>query len=214
MARRHSSMTLYELARFRGRLISKNMIRIPVDDELYRFIWIRHAPKSRTNQAYLGIGLERLDREAWGVLATCISSAFESQRDAKISLPIVKHATERLNCGFPALPRGSLDIYEILKQVEQTPLEQCLVEMSLQSFVTHLERKWKPLEWLDVHPPALFSLYTLIQRDSSSGKLAPCRFHGLHEDTLQRVNRALLNCPELTYLDIENFIMENVDRIH
>lgn len=200
-------MTLYEFARFRGKLVSENMIRIPVDDELYAFIWIRHAPKSRTNQAYVGMGLERLDREAWGVLATILSSSFEAQRDARVSLPIVKHATERLNSGFPVLPRGTLDIYDILKKVEQTPLEHCLIGMSLQSFVAHLERKWKPLEWLDVHPVALFSLYTLSRRDSSSGRLAQCQFRGLHEDTLQRVNRALLDCSGLTNLDIERFIM-------
>lgn len=202
-------MTLYELARFRGEQTSKNMIRIPVDHELYLFIWIRHAPRSRTNQAYLGVGLERLDREAWGVLAARVSHYFESQRDAEISLPIVKHATERLNCGFPALPKGSLNIYDILRRVEQTPPE--VIEMSLQSFVTHLEREWKPDEWLDVHPAALFSFYTLIRRDSSSGKLAPCQFRGLHEDTLQRVNRALLDCSDVTSVDIEKFIMGNAD---
>src|SRR5262245_29817450 len=160
-------MTLYELARFRGEQISENMIRIPVDDELYLFIWIRHAPKSRVNQAYLGVGLERLDREAWGVLTTCVSHYFESQRDAKISLPIVKHDTELVDCGFPALPKGLLHIYDVLRQVEQTP--PGLIEMSLQSFVTHLEREWKPNEWLDVHPAALFSLYTLIRRNRSYG---------------------------------------------
>lgn len=198
-------MTLYELAVQRGELISDNMLRIQNADRVYLFVWVRHAPKSRTNQAYLGAGVAGLDRKTWRVLSECVSNTFSVHIESDPCLPILKHAASRIPWGLGELPKGNLSIFSVLKEKDQTELDRCIVEISFAKLVRYIEKEWTPIEWVDVSPIALFTLY-LLMKNESKRKAIPCEFHGLHRKTLDRVDSALFTFGSVSRTEIEEFV--------
>jgi hypothetical protein len=198
-------MTLYELALERGELVSENMLHIERANRVYLFVWIRHAPKSRTNQAFLGAGVVGLDRKTWQVLAECVSGTFAVHLDADPCLPILKHAATRISWGLRELPKGKLDLFSVLKEKEQTELDRCIVDLTFEKLVRYIENEWAMTDWVDVSPVALYTLYLLMQREADRQSIA-CEFCGLHAKTLERVDDTLSRGGSVTRADIESFI--------
>lgn len=198
-------MTLYELALERGELIAENMLRIERADRVYLFLWVRHAPKSRTNQAFLGAGVDGLDRETWHVLAECVSDTFSVHLDADPCIPILKHAATRIPWGLRELPKGKLDLFSVLKEKEQTELDRCMVDLTFEKLVRYIEKEWALTDWIDVSPVALYTLYLLMRREADRQSIA-CEFYGLHAKTLERIDDTLSRSGSVTRADLESFV--------
>jgi len=198
-------MILDELITEHGQFIGKNMVSVERDYGVYLFIWIKHAPRSKINQAYLGAGVANLDRETWRVLSNVISNVFSVLIDSDPCLPIVKSAAPRIPWGLPELPKGKLDLLDVLREKQETELDRCAAGLSFERLVHYLEKERAPLEWADIAPEALFTLYSLMRREADR-KSIPCEFRGLAAGTLERVDKSLLSIGSATRFDIEAYI--------